>query len=714
MAHNAASFGDCGEGTVSLNVEGITRRSGSWLAPIVIGVAACLLMIGTPMLWPGNVQWLTHGDLAQSYLGWAFYRHATWGWPPGNSPLYDAGLPSSVYYSDSIPLLALPFKLVSAWLPATFQYFGWWLVACFVLQAFFAWRLLGLATSNTWVRALATLFFAFAPPMIFRLYGHLALVGQWIVLAAIYLCLRPPQRRQVLHWAVLLSVAMTVHAYLFAMAAAVWLADVARRYRVVEGGRHIGLVRAFLRAWREGLVVGAAVLLAAWLAGFFVVSTQGMQADGFGVCKMNLLAPINGAGWSRLGLNFQQGPCEYEGFNYLGLGGILLVLSAILIRAFGRREAYRPLIPRYLSVVAVLLTLAAITPNIGFGSEQWHLPLPHKWWDLLAHTPLQSTGRLFWVAYYLLLLVALFVVLRRVSVRTQVLLLSSALLLQCLDLYPSFRTMHIMQVTRAGSGVPGLHGAFWDAAGGRYHTLRRIPLGTAEGWERLAFYANSHRMGMDSVEVARVNPDLFLALYDEEQTVLLTGRPEPNTMYILDDRYVSVADAAMPVDQAALFRLDGLNVLAPAWTGPMPPDAVDLRKSTPASVAFHLPFQSDFALSSAGRLLLGAGWNATHITQDMGSLSDRAVLFVPGGEAGQVVQVRLDLHRNSKGKSMAQQVDVWFEGRRLDSCNLAGDHCSLAFAVPSAKQPGYFRQLELRASQPSAKLRIALDSIKVE
>lgn len=677
--------------------------------PILIGVAACLLITGGGMLEPGNIHWLTHGDLAQSYLGWAFYRDAPWSWPPGANALYGAGLHTSVYYSDSIPLLAMLLKPLTSALPQPFQYFGVWILACFALQAWFAWRLLGLASSSMAVKALGTLFFVFAPPMLLRLGGHMALVGHWIVLAAIYLCLRPDRRRQRVWWMVLLALAMMVHAYLFAIAGAIWLADLAHGYRAQPSS---GTAASRVKALLPGVIgVAIAVVCAAWISGLFVVSGQGTQAEGFGYYKMNLLAPINGNGWSYLGLNFPQAAGEYEGFNYFGAGGIALVLAAIVVAAL-RGGSKR--VPGPLLIVAALLAIAAITCHVGIGTLQWHMPLPEKWWTALSHTPLQSTGRLFWASYYIALVAALYVLLQRCSMRWQIVVLSGAIVLQCVDLAPGLANFHATLSARAhAETIPGLHGEFWDSAGQRYNTLRVLPLSKRTDWEQLAFYANSHHMGMDGVQLARIELDGFMALYNAGQATLLGDELDPQTLYLLDDREVAVARAAVPEQHAALFQLDGKNVLAPGWTQAPPSAAIDLRNTASAS-PFDLPFSGDFSQAGAARLLLGQGWNATG--SGLMSLSDTAVLFVPGGHDTQrPLQVEVNLHRANTGKSMAIELEAWFDHKRIARCSMTGDGCKAwAFEVPGASNVGYFRKLELRPGVAGAKLRIALDTIRVQ
>ncbi|MGC1547610.1 MAG: DUF6311 domain-containing protein [Rhodanobacter sp.] len=693
----------------------LSSQNWSCVIPLAFGVLACLFVTGGLMLWPGNVQWLTHSDLAQSYLGWAFYWHAPWAMPPGANPTYGAGLHASIYYSDSIPLLAVFFKLFAPWLPEPFQYFGLWVLACFVLQAFFAWRLLGLATSQWIVRALGLLFFVLAPPMLMRLGGHMALVGHWTLLAAMYLCMRPSNRYQTVWWAALLATAMIIHAYLFAMVGAIWLADIVQRYRVALRAMPTDM-RPGMRYWLVELCPAiSATLLAGWLVGFFMVSGHGMKADGFGYYKMNLIAPFNGAGWSWFGLNMVEAPGEYEGFNYLGLGGIALIASALLAVVWRRDLSPMRLVPEPLLAIAVLLAVLAVSDNVGIGAMQWPLPLPSPLRTALSHLPLQSTGRLFWVAYYLLLLSAIFTLLRVFRGRWQIAVLLAAAILQWVDLYPGLTSMRTALLARSHEDTTvGLHGVFWDAAGDRYHTLRQLPtMLMAPGWEQLAFYAESHGMSTDAVQLARVDGDRFLPLYNRQRAALLADKLDLGTLYVLSDREAVVARAAIPEAHAALFRLDGRNVLAPGWNAALPPSAVDLRHAEPSPL-FGLPFQTDLSEASTGRQVIGEGWNSLD-PDEVTSISDVASLYVPGGnDAGRTVRVELSLHRASSGKFMAQQLEAWVDGRRMGSCRPAADGCKrFVLAIPATRNGTYFRELELRSEKPSAKLRVALDAIRV-
>ena len=196
----------------------LKKQSPAWL-PVLIGVCSFLIICGPRFLDPTNISWLVGGDPLQHYLGWAFYRNSPWTWPVGLSPMYGMDFSSSIVFTDSIPLLAIPFKALSPLLPDTFQYLSIWVMLCFVLQAYFAFRLIGLITNSTAIQCLGCILFLFSPPLIFRLSLHESLIGHFLLLASLYLNLKPPSASKKLErplaWLLLVACASMIHFYLF-------------------------------------------------------------------------------------------------------------------------------------------------------------------------------------------------------------------------------------------------------------------------------------------------------------------------------------------------------------------------------------------------------------------------------------------------------------------------------------------------------------------
>ena len=144
--------------------------------PLFLGICACLLVVGPTALNP-TVLYLAQGvDPFKDYVGWVFFRYSPWTFPIGLNPTYGLEFSNSIVFSDSIPLMAFLFKAIRFALPETFQYLGIWTLSCFMLQAYFAWLVLGLMTQNRWLKFFACVLMVFSPPMLWRVNQHAALI----------------------------------------------------------------------------------------------------------------------------------------------------------------------------------------------------------------------------------------------------------------------------------------------------------------------------------------------------------------------------------------------------------------------------------------------------------------------------------------------------------------------------------------------------------
>ena len=84
-------------------------------------------LLGLEFIPITNTQWLHNGsDINQLQSGWHFFKNDSWRFPLGINPNYGGNFSNSIVFSDSIPLLALFFKLLSPILPENFQYLSIW------------------------------------------------------------------------------------------------------------------------------------------------------------------------------------------------------------------------------------------------------------------------------------------------------------------------------------------------------------------------------------------------------------------------------------------------------------------------------------------------------------------------------------------------------------------------------------------------------------
>ena len=371
------------------------------LASIIMGLAVTIMIYGAKVLNPTHTDWLMHqGDLTQHYIGWLAFRHDSWQFPPGvmRNVIYPVG--TSVVFMDSIPLMAIFFKLLNPILPANFQYFGIWCVIAYSGQAFFAAKLMRRLSANAAVVGLGTLFFMLSPILMQRMFFHTALSSHFLILAAVWLLLeRQGGNRTIAYWAALNALTIVIHFYLTAIVFVLFIDYCIYLYTVQRNLRY---------TLKTLLISAGAMLIAAYLSGYFVGS-GGISQYGFGVFSMNLNALINPMTYSAF---FKSLPTatigQHESFMYLGLGGIagvLLAVFAVIQRPkhyIGQRDAAERTFAKILACTILLTTLYALS-NIVTLNDTVLLAVPLPELILSVCNIFRASARFFWIPYYLLI-----------------------------------------------------------------------------------------------------------------------------------------------------------------------------------------------------------------------------------------------------------------------------------------------------------------------
>lgn len=530
----------------------LAERTRQVLIPFMLGVSGFFAATGGRVLAPRNIAWITDLDAITYYLGWLFYRSSPWTFPLGMNPRYGDELSSSIMFVDNVPLLSLLFKALGPWLSDPFQYFGLWLLCCCVLQAWFAWLLVGLVTRLPLARTCASALFVLAPPFLYRFSGHYSMTGQWLLLAALYICFGPRRLSRGWAWPALAFVVCLVHSYMTAMVLGLWLTDMARRL-FVEGRSRADFLQL--------LAVPALVLLGFWQAGFFAVG-PGVVKAGFGTYRMNLLSLVDPSGWSYVLKDFAQGAGDHEGFNYLGLGALLLALAALpalrgALAGLRARRRYWPLL-----LLLCGLTSFAISNRIGIAGSGFEIPLSQSIIDR-ANT-LRASGRMFWPVFYVILFMIVRAVLRRYPARLAGGMLLVAVLLQAVDTSAGWLPIR-QTMTAVGPTWPSpLRSAFWAQVPIKYRRIHMVmPKNQKAGFEVFAYFAGTHGMVTDAFYGARIDQAKLKAAERRAMTSLKRGRYDADTLYVLDRRLVRVAQRKLDRKLDLLKRIDGYWIVAP-------------------------------------------------------------------------------------------------------------------------------------------------------
>ncbi len=492
----------------------VARAGSLWFdlaIALVAGLLYALIVMGPGPLNPRNVDWVTV-DPAYHYIGWELLRqdpHLHWPLTYTDRLGYPQG--ESVALLDLNPLLAVMLRPLSPLLPEPFQYFGFEVVLCCALQFFFAFRIFRLVLgTNVLGIALCSVFFLLAPPLTYRFMGHYSLSNQWLLLAALFLFLRVQQespkavRQFVIAATVLTAISVGINPYIAFQVLLVLTAGVASLLwqRRVTLPRSVGIM----------LLLGASGFVVAYSLGLVIEGGRGYTTGGYRVFSLNLLSPFDPRGWTSILLPRMPGatPGQYEGYNYLGVGVLVLALIVLIMAAVQRRKLpalnLRWAIPLLLCCLA--LTLLALSTRVTLGSRTLvDLDPGEKLSPYLAS--LRASGRLFWTPYYLILVVVLaapFLFLKKLWAN---LLIACALLVQIADTQ-SLR--HWVHITVSEAHPSPLRSPIWSTLGATHENLIVLPAwqcgGSAaplgpESYRYFGFLAVQQKMRTNSYQSAR-------------------------------------------------------------------------------------------------------------------------------------------------------------------------------------------------------------------
>jgi hypothetical protein len=415
----------------------VERVRAAWVAAALGLVFAALTLSPDYVAGRGPYWSAPLGDVAKGEIGWFYYARDAWRFPLFDTESYHAPEGAGVVLSDSLPLVALPAKVVYrlAYSPADAPpiYSGAWVALCLVLQSVFASRLLRMLGIRDFVSHIAGIaIFCYLPIVMLR-FGMASLMAQFLILFAIEGYVRAKHagltRAQWIAQCALAPLTLLVHPYLAAMCGIVVAATILdqwREHRIAVAG----VVARF-----ASIAAGALVVM--FVGGFF--SAAAGDFGDYGLYSLNLLSPLwpfpGTASGNLIGITEHAsipGTNQWEGGAYLGIGVLLLcVLAAPALRH------WRGNVHRHAVLLALLIAtlIFAVSNWIGVGKlEVAHFALP----DFILHalSQFRGSGRFVWVAVYLLVAALLVAIVARYGERRARWILVVAAVLEIIDVRP--------------------------------------------------------------------------------------------------------------------------------------------------------------------------------------------------------------------------------------------------------------------------------------
>lgn len=428
----------------------------AWFIGLVYGFALLgwSTAVGTSSFWDWPRGLLGGSlDIRAALSGYAWFVQDAWRWPL--LTISQANWPegSNAGLMDIVPVVGLIGKGVYSLSGVFWNPYPYWLLGTFALNAAALAALVRSLGQRSFLAAVLAAGLGAMAPVIHHRFGHLGHMAHWLPVfcLAIYISSLHRGRMSPGHIGGLLglaALAAAVNLYLYVMVAVICIA--AMLHAAI--GRRLSWRAAAL----SGALAVAAGVLPVWAIGLFSVSGIGAETVKFGFYSMNLMAPFwpqtsglfgwTGIYWlTRGSIGATAG--QYEGYSYLGLGSLMLVVLALLRSRQKFWPAVRAAWP--LALALGILILWAVSNRIYFGPFLVAaFPVP----EFLESTVLawfRSSARFFWPVVWLITALGIVGTLGSLRPRSAFVAAALALSLQWMDL-TSWRS-------RVASVVDGPH-----------------------------------------------------------------------------------------------------------------------------------------------------------------------------------------------------------------------------------------------------------------
>ena len=549
------------------------------IQPFLIGSLLFLYIVGFQVVPFDNIYWLidclTHEgipmicDSQQHLLGWLFFRSTDFfQFPLLKNISYGLYYGSSLIFTDSLPIFALLFRPFDHIIEFEFQYLGLWIFCSFIMQAFFADRILRLYIDDNKYIFISTIFFCIAPIFLNKLFfSHIALSSHWIILASIYIYLRKDFSIKI--WLALIILAALVHGYYIAFVSIIFLMDITKYHLETKKTKD---VMVFLGTFFSTMVVTLYSL------GYFILGGN-FSNRGYGTFRMNLNALFDPKAEVSLNASMlfkdlatpsiNSGFGDYEGYNFLGSGIICLTLLSIYFCLKNREKLASYFNSANIKVIIVfsfLIFIYSISNNISFGeTEIFTYTLP-KFTKIITKS-FRSSGRFFWINYYLIYIIVL-IAIYQYSGRYRFHLILLCFILQFVDMRPAFndlsRVFHKNPQQYSSiyeKNIP-LANSMWEEISKKYTRIFYIiPNRFPERYFPLAYLAAKNKMEINFGYFARVDKKKVKKYNDALLKEVENRKFNQNTLYVFFNE--ELWESIRREYPQKTFTIDNYRILAP-------------------------------------------------------------------------------------------------------------------------------------------------------
>ena len=401
-------------GTTSMIFEGII------FSLLLIYITASLKIID-----PRYTDWLQVGDGTME-IAWEFFRNQPLlQFPLGLNPKYGLEISSTMAFDGQIPLFSLIFHPFQSTLPTRFQYLGIYLLVCFALN-YYSSKLIFRELNFTSLNSSLGAIILSTSPLILNRYienTHYTLTSAFFLYFAILLVLRIDSTFY--KWLLLYILSILIFLYYTFFILIIHSTLMIYKY-FSKKETSIKFVLKYFGIFSISYCV-------MYLVGFFFggVSTSDI---GYGRFKSSLSSLFDPSGWSVIVPDISETEGAYEGFSYIGIPSILLMIIFFSLIRKSRNTDFKFKVPFIiLWGSSVFLYLFSLSNKIAIGSrELFEFSIPNQFTEITS--TFRSTGRFAWLIVFVIFISLIYSISLKISSKSMTILLSLMILIHSMDI----------------------------------------------------------------------------------------------------------------------------------------------------------------------------------------------------------------------------------------------------------------------------------------
>lgn len=531
----------------------------------ILGFIVFMYLFGLNCLDVTNDEWLLAkgSDLTQHYVGWLFYRESPLTFPLGliENLVYPDKI--SIIFMDSIPLFAIFFRLFEGVLPETFQYFGIWIMLCFVLQGGISALLIKKITNSKFAAIIGTTFFIFSTVMLRNVLIQDSLAAHWIILSSFALWIYRDKIKnfkiKLLLYSGMSIICILVHTYFFVMVGIISFFALLHEFFSDESNLNF---KQFIIILLNMIVAAGVVTFA--LGAFNSGEKINIENSYWSIYSVPLdvfFRPLKEINESIFYYNDYVYDL-FEGYAYLGMGVILLTMIALILIAKFRK------INGYMLAMSVIFFIMALGTVLVWNNQKivsFELPEIKILQEFCG--VFRANGRFVWPTFYIIILSSIFYIYKYMDKKIANVIILICMLIQMFDLsnmieYKKSFDFNIIYVSELSSVA-------WKELGEKHDLIMVDDIEAYDIYFPFELYAFRNGLKINDTYAARKNEDKIKKYIKDKYDELLNDNPQENVIYIfcneeklpqclniyiLDGFYVGTTKKLNSVNESEVYR----------------------------------------------------------------------------------------------------------------------------------------------------------------